>query len=256
MKSATKKFEGIKSQIQHYLFSIDDPECHPDIREDFIIFSARPFDLKFLMAKLNGMSTARYWTGNDSWKYKNIWHYRLRARVTNWFVDKHYFIAEHLKVRDLKGITRLYKSQLEYTTTERRFTALYYDVEMTFKNRYGLDLIEKLKDDFPQIIWLGIKPGIYELHQMIFFLQNANLLVRPTRWDGEPLMVREAVYFGLPVISTFSTMKDVIKCDPDNYDHLKNEVEKIYDKWQSDQAAERRNKSLGRSRAKKAIKND
>ena len=235
MKSATKKYQGIKSQIQHYLFSSLDPECQPDIAEDFIIFSARPLDLRFMLAKLKGMSTARYWTGNDAWKYKNIWNYRLRAIVTNWFVDKHYFIADHLKVRGLNGITRLYKSQLEYYPTAKRFTALYYDVEMTFKNRYGLDLIEKLKEDFPRIIWLGIKPGIYDLNQMVFFLQNANLLVRPTRWDGEPLMVREAVHFELPVISTFSRIKEVVKCDPDNYNHLKNEVEKFYDKWQSDQ---------------------
>lgn len=246
------EYKGIESQIKAYLASKDDPDCQPDITEQFIVFSARPLDFKFMFAKLRGLSTARYWTGNDSWKYKNVWHYRLRAKITNWFVDRHYFIAEHLKVRGLQGITRLYKSELEYVSTEKRFTALYYDVEMTFKNRYGLDIIEKLKVDFPQIIWLGIKSGIYELSQMIFFLQNADLLLRSTRWDGEPLMVREAVHFGLPVVSTFSTMNEVIKCNPDNYTHLKSEVEKIYEAWcKSDPITRRGNKSLGCSRAQK-----
>lgn len=223
--------KGIKSQIEAYLASKNDPQCKPDIQQDFIIFSARPLDLRFLVAKLRGLSTARYWTGNDAWKYKNIWHYRLRAKITNWSVDQHYFIADHLKTGDLKGPTKLYKSKLEYSQTERRFTVLYYDVEMTFKDRYGLDVIERLKSDFLDIIWLGIKPGIYKLEQMIFFLQNANLLLRPSRWDGEPLMVREAVHFNLPVISTFSTMKEVIKCNPDDYPDIKQKVQIVYDNW-------------------------
>jgi len=227
-------YKGIKTQIIAYLKSKDDPECQPDITEQFVVFSARPLDLKFMFAKLKGLTTARYWTGNDAWKYKHIWHYRIRAKITNWFVDKHYFIGSHLKVSDLQGIVRLYKSPLVYSSTEKRFTALYYNVQMTFKNRYGLDIIERLKQDFTEIILLPINPGVYSEQQMIFFFQNADLLIRPSRWDGEPLMVQEAIHFGLPVISTFGSQQENIRCDPDNYDDIKNKVNKVYEKWAAD----------------------
>jgi len=221
--------KGNKHHVRCFLLSQDDAECVPEIDADYLVISARPLDLRFLFAKLRGMRTARYWTGNDAWKYQNRFFYWLRAKFTNWFVDRHYFLAEHLKVRDLEGEVRIIKTELELAPLPEPYDAviLWYDAEGTFPDRYGKKTIERLKRDFPAVLFFRIPPGIFDIREMQFILGNADAMIRPSFWDGDPFLVREAFRFRMPIISTFSNIADVMKCNPDDYEEIHHMVHSV-----------------------------
>lgn len=188
-----------------------------------------------MLAKILRLSTARYWTGNDAWKYKHIWHYRLRAKLINLFFDYHYFISDNCVIPGLKGEIRTLTTPLMYADTERiehdKFTIAYYDAEGSFKNRYGLDVVKKLRFYFPQVRWLPIHSGEFTQEQMKEIYKRIDLYIRPSRWDGDPFMVREALHFGVDTISSFSSDKRNIKIDPDNVVEWKNVIDALYKKW-------------------------
>jgi len=110
------------------------------------------------------------------------------------------------------------------------FTILYYKAEGSFKNRYGMDVINRLKLSFPGMVWISVGKGLNE-KQMSDLYYIVDLYIRPSRWDGDPFMVREALNHGVPTISTFSSDKRNIKADPDNFIEWVKEIEKQYLLW-------------------------
>lgn len=218
-----KIYCGNKFHITCYLASLHELG---EISEDFIIFSARSNSfIQPMVAKLFGLSTARYWTGNDSWRYMHNWTYRIRAKFINLFIDTHYFLADHLMV--IAGKQRILKTPLEYAPLFKNikrelFCIGYYDAQGTFPNRYGLDVIEKCKmalKNYP-VEFYPIIASELPYEEMVNFYWRINLLLRPSRWDGDPFMVREAQHFGVPTISTFSNHPRNIKCNPDDVEDI------------------------------------
>lgn len=230
-----KLYTGIKLHLECYLSELKHKEPLP---EDCIVFTCRSNGITApLFAKMLGLSTARYWTGNDAWKYANIWHYRLRAKFINLFFDKHYFISEGLKhTTGLDGDVRTITTPLMYAKPTQRaknhkFTVLYYDGTGSFKNRYGQDVFDKLLYEFPNFEWVVINQASYTQDQMEMLYNEIDLYIRPTRWDGDPFMVREALQFNVPTISTFSSDKRNISLNPERIDLWIDEIEKQYQTW-------------------------
>jgi hypothetical protein len=229
-----KIYCGNKFHITCYLTSLHELG---EIDEDFIIFSARSNSfIQPMLAKLFGLSTARYWTGNDSYRYTHDWSYRIRAKFINLFIDTHYYLAKHLMVTD--GIVRILKTPLEYAPKFKRarrelFCIGYYDADGTFPNRYGLDVIEKCRQllaSYP-VEFYPISPGELPHEEMVNFYHRIDLLLRPSRWDGDPFMVREAQHFDIPTISTYSNCSDNVSCDPDNVDDIVNWIKYFLWHW-------------------------
>ncbi|MFX0181960.1 MAG: hypothetical protein ACFE95_02660 [Candidatus Hodarchaeota archaeon] len=64
---------------------------------------------------------------------------------------------------------------------------------------YGRDLIEKLEDKHPEWNFIhvdGAQKNIYK---------DIDVLLRPSRHDGFPLMIAEARLFGIPTIWSYET---------------------------------------------------
>ena len=104
---------------------------------------------------------------------------------------------------------------------DNTFTIGYYKAEGTFKDRYGMDVVEYLIDYYStkdrRVTWKELRPNQYSEQDMIKnFYSKINLYLRPSRWDGDPFIVREALHFNIPTISTFSTIKKNIKCNPED----------------------------------------
>ena len=224
-----KIYSGNKFHIKCYL-----QEPNP-IKEDCIVFTCKSNGiLTPLFAKILGLSTARYWTGNDAWKYLNVWHYWLRAKIINLFFDKHYFIASHMQV--LTGEVRTITTPLMRAERKEKepcihFRVAYYEAEGSYVDRYGLNMIERLMEIFPDFKWIAIKPNQYSESEMYELYHNLDLYIRPSTWDGDPFMVREALHFGVPTISTFSSDKFNIQLSPNNIEHWIREIKYIYKDW-------------------------
>lgn len=219
--------KGLKYHVRQFLLSQDDRPC---IDVDLLVVTARPLDWRLIVAKLCGKRTARYWTGNDAWRYDRHWIYRVRAKITNWFVDKHYFLAEHLKVRDLRGVVRSIRTELELLPAPEMWEKVILWYGAPPEHRYGHDVIAWLKQDFPRFLFFRIPPAAFNIAEMQFLMTIADGMIRPSRWDGDPWLVREAVKYQLPVVSSFSNLSEVMKCDPDNYEEL---TEIIREVWKS-----------------------
>jgi hypothetical protein len=241
------------------IMSMNDPYCGCSILEDYVILGAKPLDLRFMIAKLKGKTTARYWNGNDALKLvvpiPFRWFNILRNKITNLFVDTHYAqgylqVARVFLKLGIRPILRPFKSMLEYDfdfirQKNRLFTIIYYapyelplwQIRLGYSRRwlYGIDLIDKLKLDLPAFNWIVIRPGMYVQEEMKRIYCYAHLYLRPSRSDADPLMTRESIHYGCKAISTFGIRPETIHCNPEDYDDLYKKVLDVYTKWKNNE---------------------
>lgn len=166
------------------------------------------FHWKFVWAKCKKFHTVKRWVGTDVLKLKLCWWYRWQAVICNWFIDEHCFVSEKLKQEFLeifpseKVRTEMWDAEAEDYV--RRFNVLFYvpqtkryGVNMDWV--YGWDIIRELFKKYPEWNWIWAD-GKIPKNALLEVYHRADVLLRPTRHDGEPRMVREAKKIGVPVV--------------------------------------------------------
>lgn len=73
---------------------------------------------------------------------------------------------------------------------------------------YGLDIIRELKEEFSGHQWIALNGLAYD--ELAEIYKKADLLIRPTRHDGWPCMVLEALHFGCEVICTVPSIGGIV----------------------------------------------
>jgi hypothetical protein len=134
-----------------------------------------------------------------------VFVFRLLVRVLDWwFIERNLVVAENLRaelhLRKPVFVCRLPFEPVVYGKEKHnRYNILYYlpkTKHMDF-NRwlYGMDVIDSLKRHFScRINWIEVNgtqnmPEIYPI---------VDLYLRPTRHDGDPVMVKECQANGIP----------------------------------------------------------
>ena len=194
------------------------------------------FDIRFVWYNMIGYWTLRRWCGTDVLKCRLYWHYRLRAKLCNFFIDKHCFVSESLKQEFIKifpkaeTMAKLWPAiPDEY---ERRFNVLVYlpKAKRTKKLRdyiYGKKIYDVLSRKYTDWNWLILHGDIPKNIVMELYFQ-ADVLFRSNHHNGCPRMVLEARSIGLPVVWNPERM---------TVPYAERKLMEIYKKWKQNRQA-------------------
>lgn len=183
---------------------------------DYISVSVGAFDPLIFIMWLFGKKCARLWIGTDALKTKMFFHYRIRAKLCSLFCDNLTvadWLTEELRDQGIKSKTFIFLSDEHYIKrlypngiqkTSNIFTILMYRPSGKIRNidldwRYGVDIARKLAEKNQG--WLFVFSDGSTPRQYLY--DNADVLLRPVRYDGNAIMVQEAKQLGIPVIWSY-----------------------------------------------------
>jgi hypothetical protein len=185
--------------------------------------------LRVVLERIRGRRVVKWWMGTDAltmWmcppgmsRWKVLAH-QWKMRLLERFIDEHWVTGRRLleDLRRAHGISPTKVAVVYWPgkyqepiplQTHQAFNAVYYDPGGGRFKRwvYGMDVIEALKERFPQVNWIRLD-GAQDLRQV---LPLADVYVRPSRHDGAPRIVEECRISGVPVIFSEGQEPDVDK---------------------------------------------
>lgn len=187
----------------------------------YVSVSMGAFDWQILLFWLLGKKCCRVWIGTDVLKVTKIWHYRWRAKLCSFFCEN-VTVSPRLTMKlmewgikaetiqhvvDLDHIRSLYPSGIKKNNRKNKLNILFYMPKGHMRGidlnwLYGTDILMYLSSEscfnFKIVNGDNNKGDIYNY---------VDVLLRPTAWDGESMMIQEAKALGIPVIWTFETGK-------------------------------------------------
>ncbi len=148
------------------------------------------------------------WKWRMKTRFLRIWYQFLNIWIDTIYVD-HYVLVDYLRIGGIDGTFIEAPDPVWYPKPEDKhphegINVLYYDPSGRKKNKdairwiYGIDLIEKAIDDFPEFNWIKVD-GTADMKKVWPLI---DVYIRPNRTDGKSRMATEAKDRG---IKTFHT---------------------------------------------------
>lgn len=165
-----------------------------------------------------GLKPVKYWMGTDvltmfmypphkrKWK---VWLHRAKMWLLNWVLYQHWFVSANLLNETLQ--LRWFKVRCEWLIFKKPppklkpehrvkhegFNVLVYNPKRSLFDKwlYGDDIIRWLQNEFLQVNWIEVdgSKDMSEIYPIV------DAYIRPTRHDGDPLMVQECELWKIPV---------------------------------------------------------
>lgn len=164
---------------------------------------------KIIKDVVRGISVVKWWVGTDAlimrlyppgMKKRHVLLHRIKMRLLGPLISEHWVVSESL-LRSLpklsaKIVPMLYKPTVYKKIPHAGCNVLVYQPGRNDYEKwvYGWDITQDLIRRWPQLSW-HIVDGKADMSKVY---PRIDLYIRPTRHDGDPRMVREAVINNIP----------------------------------------------------------